>query len=108
LTLRCADAADPGVCPEEDKERAKSDQYCGFLLSDSSPFKACKDSKTVDFNQMYSSCEFDVCSSDKDDVHLIFEFYLNLLFRYYDFHLLKVWMLDISTIQNTNYLISFD
>jgi hypothetical protein len=49
----------PGVCPEEDKERAKSDQNCGFLLSDSSPFKACKDSKTVDFNKMYSSCEFD-------------------------------------------------
>jgi hypothetical protein len=51
----------PGVCPEEDKERAKSDQNCGFLLSDSSPFKACTDSKTVDFNKMYSSCEFDVC-----------------------------------------------
>jgi hypothetical protein len=58
-----------GVCPEEDKERAKSDQNCGFLLSDSSPFKTCKDSKTVDFNKMYSSCEFDVCSSDEDDVH---------------------------------------
>jgi hypothetical protein len=63
------DAVDPGVCPEEDKERAKSNQYCGFLLSDSSPFKTCKDSKTVDFNKMYSSCEFDVCSSDEDDVH---------------------------------------
>jgi hypothetical protein len=67
--LRCTDAADPGVCPEEDKERAKSEQNCGFLLSDSSPFKACKDSKTVDFDKMYSSCEFDVCSSDADDVH---------------------------------------
>jgi hypothetical protein len=41
--LTCADAADPEVCPEEDKERAKSDQNCGFLLSDSSPFKACKE-----------------------------------------------------------------
>jgi hypothetical protein len=47
----------------------ESEQNCGFLLSDSSPFKACKDSKTVDFNKMYSSCEFDVCSSDEDDVH---------------------------------------
>ena len=43
--------------------------YCGYLLSNYIPFKACRDSKTVDFNKMYSSCEFDVCSSDEDDVH---------------------------------------
>ncbi|XP_076105708.1 uncharacterized protein LOC143074038 [Mytilus galloprovincialis] len=67
--LNCADAEAPGECSDKDKELAKTDDYCGYLLSDSSPFKICRDSKKVDFTKMYSSCEFDVCSSDKTDAN---------------------------------------
>ncbi|VDH91149.1 Hypothetical predicted protein [Mytilus galloprovincialis] len=67
--LKCADAEAPGECSDKDKELAKTDDYCGYLLSDSSPFKICRDSKKVDFTKMYSSCEFDVCSSDKNDAN---------------------------------------
>ncbi|CAC5407900.1 unnamed protein product [Mytilus coruscus] len=67
--LNCADAEDPGECSDKDKKLAKTDDYCGYLLSESSPFKICRESKKVDFTKMYSSCEFDVCSSDKDNAN---------------------------------------
>lgn len=69
LINSCADAEAPGECSDKDKELAKTDDYCGYLLSDSSPFKICRDSKKVDFTKMYSSCEFDVCSSDKNNAN---------------------------------------
>ncbi|XP_071121949.1 mucin-6-like isoform X4 [Mytilus edulis] len=67
--LNCADAEAPGECSDKDKELAKTGDNCGYLLSDSSPFKICRDSKKVDFTKMFSSCEFDVCSSDKNNAN---------------------------------------
>ncbi|CAC5407893.1 Hemicentin-1 [Mytilus coruscus] len=59
----------PRKCLVKDKERTKKDDYCWYLISKSSPFKFCRDSKKVDFVKMYSSCEFDVCFSDQDNAH---------------------------------------
>ncbi|XP_052064817.1 zonadhesin-like isoform X3 [Mytilus californianus] len=59
----------PRKCLVKDQERTKKDDYCWYLISKSSPFKFCRESKKVDFVKMYSSCEFDVCFSDQDNAH---------------------------------------
>jgi hypothetical protein len=46
-----------------DKDREKSEKVCEYLVSDSSPFKACRESKILNFTQMYESCEYDVAGS---------------------------------------------
>lgn len=60
---------DPKPCTDAEKEKAKSDKFCGQLISSDSPFNKCRDAKKVDFTKMYSSCEFDVCSSDRSDAN---------------------------------------
>ncbi|CAC5407899.1 unnamed protein product [Mytilus coruscus] len=65
----CEDASTFEDCPKDKQELARTKRYCGFLTSDTSPFKACMDSKKVNFEQLYSSCEVDFCNSNKFDVH---------------------------------------
>lgn len=59
----------PSECYVKDIERAKTNDHCGYLISESNPFKSCRESKMVNFDKMYSSCQFDVCFSDKDNAH---------------------------------------
>ena len=56
-------------CTDVQTVKAKSDNFCGKLLSNKSPFKECRNAEKVDFTKMYSSCEFDVCYSDRYDAH---------------------------------------
>lgn len=60
---------DQSKCSLKDKVRAMKDDRCWYLMSKSSPFKICKESKKVDFSKMFSSCEFDVCFSDHENAH---------------------------------------
>jgi hypothetical protein len=53
--------------PEDDKE--KSENVCEYLVSDSSPFKACRESNKLNFTNMYESCDYDVAVSTLDDAH---------------------------------------
>lgn len=59
----------PSECSVKDIERAKTNDHCGYLISESNPFKSCRESKMVNFDKMYSSCQFDICFSDKDNAH---------------------------------------
>lgn len=63
----CADVPPLKDCTEDKRKLAKTDKYCGFL--DTGPFKACMDSKKVNFDQLYSSCEVDFCNSNRTYVH---------------------------------------
>ncbi|XP_063443189.1 mucin-2-like isoform X2 [Mytilus trossulus] len=65
----CEDDSPFKDCPKDKQEMARKETYCGFLTSDTSPFKACLNSKKVNFDQLYSSCEVDFCNSNKLDVH---------------------------------------
>ncbi|VDI36930.1 Hypothetical predicted protein, partial [Mytilus galloprovincialis] len=60
---------DQSKCSLKDKVRAMKADRCWYLMSKSSPFKICKESKKVDFSKMFSSCEFDVCFSDHENAH---------------------------------------
>jgi hypothetical protein len=53
--------------PEDDNE--KSENVCEYLVSDSSPFKACRESNKLNFTNMYASCDYDVAVSTLDDAH---------------------------------------
>jgi hypothetical protein len=52
-----------------DKDREKSEKVCEYFVSDSSPFKACRESNKLNFTNMYESCEYDVAVSTVDDAH---------------------------------------
>jgi hypothetical protein len=49
---------------KEDKEKSKI--VCQYLVSDSSPFKACRESNKLNFTNMYESCEYDVAVTTLD------------------------------------------
>jgi hypothetical protein len=62
----CDDAPPLVGVPGDDE---KSEIVCQYLVSDSSPFKSCRESNKLNFTNMYESCEYDVAVSTLDDAH---------------------------------------